>query len=265
MKNIWEKIKETDIRVIMLGAIIILAILLLQQCGAARNAKTDLAMANQNIFALNDTIRLATNRANELQYEKGVLITTEKGLKDLNQELYNELKKQGDDIAFLQKIVGRLSTPKPPGPLPGTGGVSGNPCDSTGTYFAEWEDHRKFDSLNYRRLKAKTDITVINKKVTDVKTNIIIDEIGFNLITGIKENKEGNFEIFVKSDYPGFVPTQIDGAFIPRKHLFPPQKKMNWSVGAGPQIGVGMGGLAQPGPVWYIGIGVGLQYTFFRF
>jgi hypothetical protein len=265
MKTYWEYIKKIDIRLLMMGAIVVLVLLLLQQCGATRNAKTDLAMANQNIFALNDTIRVAKNRADELQYEKGMLITSEKGLKDLNENLYNELKKQRGDIAFLQQIVGKLSTPKPDGPIPGTGGVTGNPCDSTGTYFAEWEDYRQFDSLNYRRLKAKTDIKVFKKKVTDVKTEILTDEIGFNLITGIKENKEGNFEIFVKSDYPGFVPTRIDGAFIPRKDLFPPQKKKNWSVGVGPQIGVGVGGLATPGPVWYFGVGVGLQYTFFRF
>jgi hypothetical protein len=265
MKEYIEKIKKVDSRLLMFGAIVVLALLLLQQCGATRNAKTDLAMANQNIFALNDSIRISKNRVGELQYEKGVLITSEKGLRDLNEELYNELKKQRDDIAFLQKIVGKLSTPVPQQPIPGTGGVTGRPCDSIGTYYAEWEDYRQFDADNYRRLKAKTDITVKYEKVTDVKTSILTDEIGFDLITGIKENSDGNFEIFVKSNYPGFTPTKIDGAFIPRKDLFPPQKKKNWSVGVGPQIGVGVGGLATPGPVWYFGLGLGLQYTFFRF
>jgi hypothetical protein len=265
MKFDFKKIQNIDIRLIMLAAIGILFLMLLQQCNATKIAKSNLAVANQNNFALRDTIRTEKNKANELQFQKGILLTSEKGLRDLNGELYDELKKQGDDIAFLQKIVGKLSTPKPPAPIPGNGGVTGNPCDSSGTYFAEWKDNRKFDSLNWRRLEAKTDITVQKGKVTEVKTDIITDEIGFNLVTGIKENREGNFEIFVKSDYPGFVPTRIDGAFIPRKDLFPAQKKKNWSVGAGPQIGVGAGGLNGVSPVWYIGIGVGLQYSFFRF
>lgn len=265
IKEYFEKIKKVDSRLLMLGVILILAVLLLQQCGATRNVKTDLAMANQNIFSLNDSIRLSKNRIGKLQYEKGLLVTTEKGLRDLNEELFKELKSQKEDIAFLQKIVGRLSTPLPQQPIPGTGGVTGNPCDSIGTYYAEWEDFRQFDVDNYRRLKAKTDITVQSRKVTDVKTSILTDEIGFDLITGIKENEDGNFEIFVKSNYPGFTPTKIDGAFIPRSELFPPQKKKNWSVGVGPQVGVGVGGLEKPGPVWYFGIGLGIQYTVIRF
>jgi len=265
MNNSMEKLKDTYSQLLMFIAIVVLTLLLLRQCGETRNAKTDLAMANQNNFALNDTIRVSKNRINELQYEKGILITSEKGLKDLNTELYSELKKQTGDIAFLQKIVGKLSTPVPGKPIPGTGSISGSPCDSVGVYHATWEDFRQFDHNNYRRLKAKTDITVKDKNVSSVNTDILIDDIGFDLITGIKENPDGNFEIFVKSNYPGFMPTAIDGAFIPRKDLFPPQAKKNWGVGVGPQTGVGLGGSTTLGPVWYFGIGLSVQYTFFKF
>lgn len=262
--NFLNNIEKVDIRTVLFSISLVLFFLLLNQCNATKNAKTELAQSKQNIFALTDTIKVVVNKANELQFEKGMLITSEKGLRDLNAELYKELKKQSSDIAFLQKIVAKITT-QHTDIISGTGNISGNPCDSIGKFVAEWEVHKQFDSINYRSLKANTEITVNKREIKGVSTNIINDEIGIGLITGIKENREGNFEIFVKSNYPGFVPTKIEGAFIPRKELFPPEQKKNWSVGIGPQAGVGIGGTTSIGPVWYIGLGASLQYSFIKF
>lgn len=260
----WNKIKNTDSRIILMAGIVILFLLLLQQCGARKNAEIDLAMANNNIHALNDTIEQTKNKLGDVQYEKSVLITSEKGLKSLNAELATEVDAQKGKVAQLTKIIAILSTPHV-GPVTGTGTVQGNPCDSLGTYIAEWKSLQQFDANNFRNLSAKTSLKVQKGVVLGSTTDILTDELGFDIITGLEEQKDGHYEIFVRSNYPGFKPTKIDGAFIPRDKLFPPQKQKRWSVGAGLQAGVGIGGLVKAGPVWYVGVGLGIQYTFFRF
>lgn len=256
--------KGMDIRLWMFLIIVVLALLMLQQCGARKNAETDLAMAQQNIHAMNDTITLTKDRLGNAVYEKSVFITSEKGLKDLNKDLYDQVKSMNGKVAQLTSIIASLSTQHDE-PVIGQGTQVGNPCDSIGTYTVDWNNDMQYDSSNYRKLSAITEINVSRGKLVGNTTQIKVDEIGFNILTGLEEKTDGHYEIFVKSDYPGFKPTKIDGAFIPREKLFPPQKKKNWSVGAGLQTGVGMGGLTQVGPVWYVGLGLSIQYTFLRF
>ena len=261
----WDKLKNTDSRIYLLMGVIILAIILLQQCDARKKAEADLAMAGNNIAALTDTVTRTKNRLGEEQFEKRTFITSLKGLESLNKDLYQEVKAQKGQVAQLTKIVGVLSTPLPQEPIGGTTTSSGSPCDSLGGSFAtEWESHQQFDSTNYRTLSAQTEITLKDKRVKSSQTKILKDEIGFNLITGL-EKKDNGYKIFVRSNYPGFKPTKIDGAFIPQEDLFPPQKKKNWGLGIGPQIGIGLGGVVVPTPVWYLGLGISLQYNIFKF
>jgi hypothetical protein len=261
----WDKIKNTDSRVYMLFAIIILLIILLQQCDSRQKAEHDLAMANNNILALNDTITKTQNRLSQEQYEKRSFITSLSGLKDINRELYDEVKAQKGRVAQLTKIVGVLATPKPVEPIGGVTTVTGTPCDSLGGTFAtEWESRQQFDTVNSRILKARTEISLRDKKVESSQTNILQDEISFDLVTGL-EKKDDGYKIFIRSNYPGFSPKKITGAFIPQSDLLPPQPRKNWSLGIGPQTGLGVRVIPTPMPVWYIGIGLNLQFNLINF
>jgi hypothetical protein len=246
---------------IYIGAILLLIAITLFQCDGNRSLKTDLETAKTNITALQDTVTTSKNRIGQLQYERATLITSERGLKDLNADLAKEVDAQRGKIAQLNRIISIISTPKP-GPIGGTGASSGDPCDSIGYYTAEWTSEQRFDENNFRALSATTQITVKKKAVQTVQTEITRDDIGFDLITGL-EKREGGYEIFVRSNYPGFRPTKIEGAFIPQNDLFPQQKKKNISVGVGPQIGLGMTPALVP--TFYFGVGLGIQYTFFKF
>ena len=260
-------LKKLDTRLLLLAAIAVLIFLLMQKCDAVRDLTTDLKMSSNNIKALNDTITTSKNKAGQLQYEKDVLLSSQAGIRELNSRLYQEIKKTQGQVAYIAELVAGIEIPKPPA-SPGTGSVSGDPCDSLGgTFTVEWEAKQDFDSLNSRHLKTKTMIGVKDGKIVDNLTETIKDEIRFNLITGLVE-KNGNFEIFVRSDFPGFKPTKIDGAFIPREKLFPTQKKKNFSIGVGPQLGLGLGGgttATSWRPAFYIGVGASFQYTIFRF
>jgi hypothetical protein len=85
--------------------------------------------------------------------------------------------------------------------------------------------------------------------------------MGIKFYTGIKE-RERQIEIFVRSDYPGFSVSSIEGALIdPRKSevirsYFPPKK---W--GLGPQVG---GTISREGKISPY-LGIGLSYNFIRF
>ena len=241
--------------------VIVLLLAFLQTCNSLRKTKTDLEMAKTNITAMQDTITTSKNRIGQLQYERATLITSEKGLKSLNADLAKEVESQRGKIAQLNRIIAIISTPKP-GPIGGTGASSGDPCDSIGYYTAEWSSEQRFDENNFRNLAATTQITVKKKAVQSVQTEITRDDIGFDLVTGL-EKRDGGYEIFVRSNYPGFRPTKIEGAFIPQNDLFPPQKKKNFSVGVGPQVGLGL--TPTMVPTLYFGIGLGIQYSFFKF
>jgi hypothetical protein len=257
-------LKKLDTRILLLIGIIVLILLLMQKCDQVKDLKTDLTWSKSNAKALIDTITTTKNKAGQLQYEKDVLLSSQAGIRELNSRLYQEIKKTQGQVAYIAELVAGIEIPKPPAG-PGTGSVTGDPCDSLGgTFTVEWEAKQDFDSLNSRHLKTKTMIDVKKGKIVNNLTEISKDEIRFNLITGLVE-KNGNFEIFVRSDFPGFKPTKIDGAFIPREKLFPQQKKKNFSIGVGPQIGLGMGGVSTLRPAFYIGVGASFQYTIFRF
>ena len=92
--------------------------------------------------------------------------------------------------------------------------------------------------------------------------HITTDELGISLTTGLTEN--GDFlEIFVKSTYPGFTPTSINGSLIDPtkseviKKYFPPKK---WAIG----VFVGYGVYFDPMNIRVgngLQIGLGLQYN----
>ena len=256
-----DLIKKIDSRLILLGGIVILVLLLFRQCEATKFASSETQRYKNNVAALSDTIEATKNKLGKTQYEKSVLVASYDELKDLNSDLTSEIDAQKGKVAQLTKLVAILSTPHV-GPIPGTGTVEGNPCDSIGgSYIAEWKDMEVYDVNNWRTLAGKTTIKVKGGKLIANETLISDDQIGFDLITGL-EKKTDHYEIFVRSNYPGFKPTKIDGAIIPVNDLIPTPPNKPWSLGAGFQVG---GGITSNGVGGYIGIGISLQYTLLKF
>jgi len=260
----WEKIKKLDTRLLLLIALIVAVLLMLHQCGARKNAELDLAMANNNIHALSDTITQATNKLGNVQYEKSVLITSEKGLKDLNQDLANEVKAQSGKIGYLQKVVSTINTTHDNIiTVFDTVFQKANSCDTAVPFLLTWNANKQYDVNNFRKLNGTTAFTIDKGILSNPFTTITEDILGFDLVTGL-EKKDDHYEIFIRSNYPGFKPTKIDGAFIPQKDLFPTEKSKRWNFGIGLQAGLGAG-FTTLTPTWFFGIGLGIQYTLFRF
>lgn len=245
-----------------LSAIIFIILLLLKQCGSNRDLQSKIDFQNQNLAALQDTVRVQKNSAGEDMYVRKTLLTTKNNLEELNKKLYDELKKIKGDVITIHDVetVVDIDTQY----VENTVTVYAN-----GNYSLDFKFDTVFSEGNYRKLSGNSFFSVdsTSRKVVPGQTRINEDEMGFSFSTGLRE-KDGSLEIFVSPKYPDMKITNIEGAIVdPKKSdilksMFPEKK---WSVG--PYIGVGLGakvgGTPAFGPV--INVGVGVQYSWWKF
>lgn len=241
--------------------LIIIIILLLVWFGFSynkiKNLEVDLNISEQNKKALGDSLRVSKNKSGDLEYSKNILISEKGELKDLNKDLASELKKEKGKVSELNTIVASIKN-KPNSVIEVTNTLIEYP---DGTFGLKWSYDTIYDANNSRHLAGTSNFKLNDSIPIALSTKITKDEINFKLVTGLRE-KDGNIEIFARSDYPGFEVIQLDGAIIdPKNHpviqKFTKKKKFH----VGPYLGVGIGtGLSiQPQ------IGVGLTYSLISF
>lgn len=258
--NILQKFKELlSNRIVYIVVIIILVILLLRTC------RTPIENYDQNIKALTDSIRMYKAKNGDLVFEKNAFIANEKELNKLNVNLASEVKNLKDNQVVIIKptikIIHDTVT------IYVKQGSSAHNSDSTVKYASfTWNLDTIYDINNYRKLSGDYLISVdTNLNIKTDNFRITTDEFSIGLTTGLTE-KDGDVEIFIKSNYPGFTPSSIDGAlFDPRdskviKKYFPPKR---WSLG--PYIGYGAYIDLSSGNVGTgVSAGVSLSYGIFQ-
>lgn len=186
----------------------------LKQCSSAKDLKKEIAVANQNIKALNDTVRLTKDRQGRDEFDKLALLTDKVSkLEDLNQSLYAEVKAVKGKVSSI--IAADVKVKEVEKPVPFV--VKGELVDSTVT--ATFSLDTTFSPGNWRKIAGLTQYNLKTSQSTGMLTK---SEFGMRFTTGIKNLDKGKPEIFLKSDYPGFTVTQLDGAVLDPK-LF--QKK----------------------------------------
>lgn len=219
----------------------------LKQCRRISSLKLDHKRDLSNLDALRDTIRIEINKNKEIQYSKQSLLVQKEELKQLNSKLYEELKKQRGNVIYISSNSGVI-VPKD------TVKSSVNRINDT-SYNLISKIDKIIDSNNYRYLEISNVLsldTQMNLRL--VRSNILKDSLGFDLITGLNE-ENGKLRIFIRSSHSGMYFTKIDGALIdPRnskiiKSYFPPKK-----FGLGLQAGAGVS--SQLIPCFYVGVGV---------
>jgi hypothetical protein len=266
LEVILESLKNPKTQRNVLLGVLIAVIIFFRGCGGGDEIST--MEYEQNIAALQDSIRTYETKNGELVSEKLALLTDKKNLKNLNDDLAKDIKYLKDNpivvTKFVTKIVHDTVWLEPE-------------IDSTNITFNQdstvkiipfnWGDSTQFDDNNYRKIGGSYIVQVdsnMNAKTT--KFSITKDEMGISFTTGITENKDNQVEIFIKSNYPGFIPTQIDGAlFNPTeseviKKYFPPKR---WGVG----VYGGYGFYFDPQKVTIgsgIQVGVGVSYNLFQ-
>lgn len=248
--------------------IVLIIIIILLLCGFGYNQikmsdmKRDLNISRQNEYALSGKISETQTKNDKLEYSKGVLVAKSKDLEALSETLAKEVKEEKGKVHRLQRIIATMGNVGKDGKIDTLRMTNTVQKYPDGTYGLKWSDSTYHDSLNFRLLAGESKFKFINldstrKEVYPMSTDLTTDVIGFNIITGLKTNKEtGMVEIFVRSDYPNFHVTDLEGAIIdPNKDpvikKFTRKKKftVNTYLGIGvdrnlgltPQIGVGIG------------------------
>jgi hypothetical protein len=230
-------------------AIVVLVIFLMQQCNSNSNLKQDSRISKQNELALTDSVRSVKNRWGEEIYLKNVFVANEKELKRLNAELAEDLKRAKGKVVYIQntKTVIEHDTLFLKNTITQF---------SDGTTRLSWTHDTIYDAYNSRSLAGFSEFIMDSVGVTDKGTQITKDQIRIKLTTGLTELK-GSYQIFVKSDYPGFTIDSLDGAIVDKKKFAGSSNESSFVFG--PYLGVSAG--YDPlnrsfGPTINVGVGV---------
>jgi len=220
-----------------------------------------LAITEQNHKALGDSLRVSENKVGDLTFSKNVLIAENGDLKDLNSDLADELDKTKGKVRELTRIISEIKAD--------TVIITNTLIEyPDGSYGLEWAHDTIYNKDNERHLAGISKFKLDSLgSVTPLETTITKDRILFKLVTGLRE-KDGNVEIFVTSDYPGFEAIELDGAIIdPKKHPVIKKftNKKRWGIG--PYVGLGLNVTTTPTPSVGLGasFGVSVHYSWIRF
>lgn len=230
-----------------------------------RHCNSNSAIENtykQNITALSDSIRVYQTKNGSLVYEKAAFITENGSLKTLNSELASELEYLKDNPIVIIKYKTKIVRDTVEVPIYPT--KPGIWTDGVFTQSFDWALDEDYGKGNYRKINGEFDVNVdTTYQLSTSKLRLTTDELGIAFTTGLTENKDGLLEIFVRSDYPGFKPTSLDGALVDPKNskvlqkYFPPKR---WALGV--YGGYGFYGDLQNNTFGHgVQLGVGLQYN----
>jgi hypothetical protein len=186
--------------------------------------KKKLAVAEHNLQAANDTLRVTIDKAGKEETNKLAFLMDEiSDLKKMNVDLYNEVKNIKGKVSTV--IQGDVTVVEKPVPFV----VKAELADST--VRADFAFDTTYSPGNFRKIAGYTKYNLKNGESSGVKTT---DEIGIKFTTGIKNLDKGKPEIFLKSDYPGFSVTALEGAVIdPNLFKKPRQKKLSVGLHVG--------------------------------
>jgi archaellum component FlaF (FlaF/FlaG flagellin family) len=246
--KIKELIKKYGINTILIAGLIVLGILYLNQCSKSSKLKDDATIAEMNARAQSDSIRTYKTKNGTLVYEKSALIASKNELKDLNSALYKEIKDLNNNpkIVIKEKIKIVHDTVK----------VNTIITDLGNNKFQlSWKNDTTYSANNYHKLHGRTQVVLDSTGLKDPITYIDVNEIGMSFTTGLNKGKD-NYEIFIKSDYPGFTATSIEGAIIDKKMITSNES----SFVIGPSIGYGLvftNGVINYGPT----VGITITYN----
>lgn len=251
----------SNIKFVLIAVSIIFCLLFLNQCKKAKDLdnqiKVEKELNEQNIKALNDSIRKSIDEQNNQVFKKlSYVVNDMERLKLLDKNLYDKLfDEKGRPRVYLEtKVVYREKHIYMPTLVEHNG-------DSTNL---KWSHYNKDDG-SYQILEGYTSVkidSVYKDKLKVGNTHITKNEIGIDLDVILKDNENGDStEFVIKSKSPNISIEKINGVTLIEKNK-PSRYKDRRSFSIGPQIGV-THSFEHKRPMPYIGIG--LQYNLINF
>ena len=207
-----------------------------------------------NINTLTDSIKITKNKANEIQFEKNVLISDVKGLKSLNITLYDEVKLQNSKVVSLSKVNAsiRFKNDELNKLLKSKKDTIIVKNDSTFTLKSELE--YIYDENNYDIFTFSNDIVLKDGQIHSFEGYLSERNSKMDISIGHTLNK-GYISLYLNTKYPLKVDEIESFIDINNKAFRKYQKKKKFSVGIG--IGYDVKGNVLPQ--------IGIYYSIFRF
>lgn len=265
-----EKLKKI-LKWIQLGLIVLLIAFGAGQCNRIRNLEREAANKEQNIIALNDSLKYERTKNGELIVSIAGYIATEKELKTLNKDLWDRVKGQDGKIISLNHVIVQLvqdSTELRKWLIEKDKQIEELIKIDSNTYVAPWKLTYQYDSTNFDIFSGKTWINVLNKnpiKLGHVDTELTNRLTQIDLTWGQKV-EDDRLRVFIQSNYPGFTVAQMEGVLIdPNTNPFFKDliKKRHWMTGfgVGPTFNIGYDFLHNKPAVIF---GIGLHYNIYE-
>lgn len=229
MKRFKEWVRANPYKIVVTILAAILLLLLLQQCRensrAAEIYKKKEAVAEQNIAALNDSLRETKTKEGKSEFDKlSLLVQDVKDLKKLNEDLANEVKITKGKVASIAKISAKV--------VHDTTYLDASTVADEERVVTTFNKDTTYSEGNSRNISGYTEY---EPQTGQSYAAITKDSVNIAFVTGIKNLDKGKPEIFIRSDYPGFSPTSISGAILD-KNLFKTNSKPK-KISLGFQLG----------------------------
>jgi len=246
IKIIWTILNSRIFYIVM---IILLVMFGLKKCSNEHNLRIDNDILEQNVSAYNDTIRLFKSKNGDLQAEKEIYIKSYKELKEENSDLYKRVKSQKGHIISLNRSIIKLKqdTSILHDSIRYLHSIIGQAVKiDSNTWMLPWELKYTWDKTNYDIFKGKTFVSVSNDgelKLKHDNTLLYYRESQIDVEFGEKV-VDGKYNVFIKSAYPGFTPSALEGVFIDpntNKDIKKLMKKDHWFTGFSVGISVTLG------------------------
>ena len=272
--------------------VVVIALGFGRSCAKVRDLERQNNIKEQNIIALNDTVRMERTKSGTLEATVAGFISSEKDLKKLNADLYKEVQDQKGSVISLNKIVLQLKqdTSQLRSRLNYLESVMSHPIQiNDSTYNITWQLNYEWDSINYDEYIGETTIGISAKQavplsilkgskpliyqfdntfnglfeLTHYNTRLLERSTQIGLTFG-QEIVDDRLRVFVTTKYPGFTAMSMQGWMID-PNTDPDIKKLmkkkkwipnTWSVGGGPSFGYNVLS-GKP----YLGIGVNINYN----
>lgn len=268
LKLIWDGITKYKTFIVAVVSVV-LTVILLQTCQENRNLrekiKEEKAKSDQNIAALTEDLQTYKDKYDNQGFIKPILQLTKDELKEHNPGLYAELEKE------LAKVV---IVYKPKLVYVDSGKTKNKVVKlSENDYSLNFNYTSKDDVLNiagrstFGAYVTPTDSAKFDLEIKPGITYLDSTSIKFGLVTGIRQDPDNIYRIFVKPSSPNIKITSLEGAVVSDYiNLTPvtPKPVNRFSVGA--YLGYGATidlktRTAAIGP----SAGVGITYQIFTF
>lgn len=283
--SIYGTINFFRSKTFLIMIIVVIALGFGRSCANVRDLKRQNDIKEQNIAALTDTVKMERTKSGKLEATVAGLITSEKELKQMNIDLYNEVSDQKGKVISLNKAVIELkqNTSQLKSHINYLESVMNQPIQiNDSVYNIVWQLDYEWDSINYDEFIGETTVTINPKQPTPFSfskwgkpkfenifelrhdsTRLLERSTRIDLTFG-QEIVDDKLRVFVSTKYPGFSAASLQGWMIDPntdsdiKKLIKKKKWIpnTWSVGGGPSFGYN---LLSGKP--YLGIGININYN----